>query len=273
MNLRGKYSAKTPRGSGFTLIEVVISSALMALIVVSAYLCLNAGLASQKLIEPRVEIFQNARVAMSMMTADLRSVCAFPKEKDFVFLGTPRTIGDAQADNLDFATHNYTPRREREGDFCEISFYLSSDPETGKLTLWRRRNPRIAPDPLIGGSREEIATGLVGAKFDYYDGLDWYDTWGDIKGTKAQASNKSQPNLSGMPEAVRITLLFDANPRAKKKDPSSGETNEPPFVMTTVVRLNLAKADQKASSGATSSDSGGNAQNANGASPDGGPSQ
>src|SRR5262249_43612856 len=40
--------------AGFTLIEVVISSALMALIVVSAYLCLQAALSSQKLIEPRV---------------------------------------------------------------------------------------------------------------------------------------------------------------------------------------------------------------------------
>ena len=78
------------RSQGFTLIEVVISSALMALILVSAYLCLHAGLNSQKLIEPRAEIIQNARVAMALLTADLRGAC--PLAKDFQFLGTPRRL-------------------------------------------------------------------------------------------------------------------------------------------------------------------------------------
>ena len=38
------------------------------------------------MVEPRVEVFQNARVAMALMTADLRDAC--PLSKDFDFLGT-----------------------------------------------------------------------------------------------------------------------------------------------------------------------------------------
>jgi len=257
-----------PRCSGFTLIEVVISSALMAIIIVCAYLCLNAGLASQKVIEPRVEIFQNARVALAILASDLRSACPFPK--DFEFLGTQRTIGDSEADNLDFATHNYTPKRPHEGDFCEISYYLNPDPESGRLTLWRRRNPRIATDPLKGGRREEIATGLVGAKFEYFDGLDWYDSWGELKTTKAQTSNKSQPNLTGMPEAVRITLLFDANPHAKKRNAQLSQTNEPPLVLTTVARLELAAASKAANSSASGQNGSESSTDASGTPPAGG---
>ena len=74
------------------------------------------------------------------------------------------------ADNLDFATHNYTPSAEREADFCETSYFLDQIPPPDTSRLFRRRNPIIAPDPLSGGSREEIATGLLGARFEYFDG-------------------------------------------------------------------------------------------------------
>lgn len=251
-------SSTLPRrtSQGFTLIEVVISSALMALILVSAYLCLNAGLSSQKMIEPRAEIIQNARVAMNILAADLRGAC--PLAKDYQFLGVHRLLGDMDADNLDFATHNYTPRQPREGDFCQESIYLDRDPETGRFSLWRRRNPTISPDPLTGGSKEEIAKGVVGLRFEYFDGLDWYDTWGEIKTGRRENSEKVQPNLSGMPEAVRITLRFDSNPKPKKL-PTAEETPalDPPLVFQTVARLNLATAaPQATSSGGGAADTG-----------------
>jgi prepilin-type N-terminal cleavage/methylation domain-containing protein len=243
-----------PRSTAaFTLIEVMISSALMALILVSAYLCLGAGFSAQKLIEPRAEIIQNARVALALMSADLRAACPLSKTDDFI--GMTRTIGEIEADNLDFATHNYTPRHVREGDFCQESFYLDKDPETGQLSLWRRRNPTIALDALAGGSKEEIAKGVVGLKLEYFDGLDWYDSWGETKAReKAQNSAREKTNLSGLPEAVRITLLLDSKPGKKNPDfATSGEKLEPPLVFQTIARLNLAAASQNNSS---SSDAG-----------------
>ena len=161
--------------AGFTLIEIVIAVSLMSLILVSAYLCLNAGLSSQKLIEPRSEIIQNARVAMALIAADLRGAC--PLSADSEFLGMQRTLGSVEADNLDFATHNYTPRGPRQR-MCQESIYVDVDRENGQFGLSRRRNPAIALDPLSGGRREEIAKGVVGLRFEYFDGEDWYNTWG-----------------------------------------------------------------------------------------------
>ena len=259
-------SISSSRGA-FTLIEVVISAALMALIIVSAYLCLNAAVASQKMIEPRATVFQNARVAMALMAADLR--CACPLSKDSPFLGMHRMIGTVEADNLDFATHNYTPRRPREGDYCQVSFYLDKDPESGQFALYRRRNPMIALDPLTGGTREEIANGLLGLRFDYYDGYDWYESWGEVdRRSKAQNSRRERYNLEGMPQAVRITLWFDPNPKTKPADSASmaeasasteEPATEPPLVFQTVARLNLATASQNAS-GSGSDNSGQSAQ-------------
>jgi type II secretion system protein J len=241
-----------PCTAAFTLIEIVISSALMALIVVSAYLCLHAAVSSQKLIEPRATVLQNARVAMALMTADLR--CACPLSKEYPFLGVQRMLGEMEADNLDFGTHNYTPRRAGEADFCQVSFHLEQDQESGEYVLWRRRNPTIGLDPLSGGSQEEIARGLLGLRFDYYDGFDWYETWGEERPDKAQSSRRLRTNLAGLPEAVRITLWFDPNPRARTPDSPAKTTTEPPLVFQTVARLNLAAHSQAGS--ASGSDSG-----------------
>src|SRR3989442_11961756 len=188
----------------------------MSMILSGAYLCLNAAIAGQKVIEPRAEVIQNARVAMAMLTADLRSAC--PLDKNFEFLGMHRMFDNVEADNLDFATHNYSPHRANEGDFCEVSYFVQKEGETGRVSLWRRRNPTIAPDPLSGGAREKIAQGLRGVSFEYYDGFDWYDDWGEIRDSRKQKRSKElAPNLSGMPEAVRITLWFDPNPKPPKQ--------------------------------------------------------
>jgi len=237
-----------PRGrrkfSGFTLIELVISASLMALILVSAYVCLHACFSSQNLIEPRIEVFQNARVAMALLTADLRSACVLSKDSEFV--GMRRRLGEVEADNLDFATHNYTPRHAREGDYCQVSYFLEKDPRTGRFSLWRRRNPTIGLNPFSGGDREEIASSLLGLRFEYYDGLDWFDTWGDVEGRgKQQFSLRERSNLYGLPEAVRITMSFD--PNAHLTTPENTKTNEPALVFRTVARLNLTAALQRSS--------------------------
>ena len=243
--------------SGFTLIELVISGSLMAIILVAGYAVLSAALKTQKAIEPRVEVLQNARVAMNLMAADLRAAC--PLDKQFDLLGMSRKLGEAEADNLDFATHNYTPKHPNEGDFCEESFFIDKNQQTGQLSLYRRRNPRMAVEPLSGGSKEEIATGVQGLRFEYYDGLDWYDSWGDAEGSgKPQTSNRQQPNLEGLPEAVRITLWLEANPRAHQTNDTVALPTadlEPPLVFTTIARLNLAARSQPNTS---SDNSGGN---------------
>ncbi|HRI14317.1 MAG TPA: prepilin-type N-terminal cleavage/methylation domain-containing protein [Verrucomicrobiota bacterium] len=236
--------------AAFTLIELVISTALMALVLTAAYACLNAGIAGQKLVGPRTDIFQTARVTLGLLSADLRCACPLPKGAPF--LGERRLIGDVSADNLDFATHNYTPRRPGEGDFCETSIFLDKDPRSGSLSLFRRRNPTLAFDPLSGGVREELATGVAGLRFEYYDGLDWYDSWGDPKAgsTKSEMATP-KPNYVGMPDAVRITLLFGAKPTPREASMETEPPPEPPMAFQTIVRLNVPVVGSSSSSGSS----------------------
>ncbi len=247
--------AQTRPNSAFTLIEMIISGGIMSVILVSAYVCLNSGLVSQRLIEARADAAQTARVALNLISADLRGAC--PLSDQFDFLGMQRTLGDVQADNLDFATHNYTPKRPGEGDYCQVSYFLEKDPRSENFVLWRRRNPVIGLDPLMGGNREEIARGVRGIRFEYYDGYEWYDQWGDVDGRgKLQNSLKEHYNLTGLPEAVRITLQIEAK-AGKAKPSEEGTASEPPLTFQTVARLNLAgmvaSKSSQSSSGKSSS--------------------
>jgi len=240
------------RHRGFTLIELTISAAIGAIVLVASYLCLSAGFASRKQIEPRIEVLQTARVAMAMITADLRSACSL--SPDFDFVGEQRTVGDQEFDNLDFATHYYFPKHAREADYCQVSYFADRGSENEDYSLWRRRNPRIAPNPLEGGSRELIAQGLRGLKLEYFDGWDWYDNWGDINAGKKQKNRTLvASNLFGMPEAVRITLKLGSSPAKTNAPVKTGENPEPPLVFQTVVRLELADATAASANNDTSS--------------------
>jgi type II secretion system protein J len=231
------HNRRSAASGGFTLIELVISGGLMTTILVSAYLCLSAGVVSEKLIETRSEAAQTARVALAMIAADLRS--AVPLSKEFEFVGMRRVLEGADADNLDFSTRNFSPRNLREGDYCEVSYFLAKDPESKAFTLFRRRDSTPDPEPMAGGRNEEIARGLTGLRFEYYDGWEWYDEWGDPTGKK-QSLTFPEPNLSGLPEAVRITLTFDPAYEQKTKREDPDESNEPPVVFQTTARLNMA---------------------------------
>ena len=234
---------------------MVISAALMSVVLGAAYACLRAGLETRRVVEPRGDVFQAGRVALTLLSADLRAACPLHRGTGAgpEFLGLQRQLGELDADNLDFATHHLTPSRPGEGDYASVSWFVERDPKTGAASLWRRRNPALALDPLSGGRREQIASDVRGFKLEYHDGFDWYPTWGDPAGEAKQANSlRDRPNLVGMPEAVRVTLLLAETPGAAKPSGKAPGEEPPPFRFESVVRLNLAGASSTARSASAS---------------------
>ena len=226
--------------SGFTLIELIISAALMAVVLASAYACLSAGISGKRLIEARADGVQSARVALSTMAADIR--CTIPLPGKVEFLGMRRTMGEIDADNLDFSTRNYNPRKAREPDYCEISYFLARDPETDSFILTRRRDATPDPEPLEGGAQEEIARGVRGLRFEYYDGYDWFDDWGDPEG-KTKGMMYPPSNSYGLPEAVRITMFFDPETKPQQSSETQKAADaetKTPMTFQIIARLDLA---------------------------------
>jgi len=245
--------SRVKTSSAFTLVELMITVSLGAIMLGAAYVCMSAGVESRRAVNAQSEAAQVARVALNLIAADLSA--AVPLSRDFEFLGMRRRVNGTDADNLDFAARNFTPRKAREGDFCEVSYFLEADPKTSLLTLYRRRDPTPDPVPLEGGSREEIARNVASLRFEYYDGLDWYDDWGDPSG-KQQTSALTPPNAYGMPEAVRITLAVDADvstPGAEGREEDGARAR---IAMQTVARVELADHFSRQTSGSNTNSGG-----------------
>jgi hypothetical protein len=203
------------RRRGVTLLELTVGAAVMTGVIASAYFCLHAGFRTQRMLDERLDEAQKARVVLALIAKDLRQACVWNEEYSFV--GMNRELGGIEADNLDFATHNWSPRAPGEGDICEVSYYVDRDPDTGRVGLWRRRDASPDPEPMSGGEREEIVSGVRGLRFEYYDGLWWYDSWGRVDPRRelpAEPAEEEDPfmtsigNLYGLPSAVRISLAF-----------------------------------------------------------------
>ncbi len=246
------------RRQGVTLLELTVGVTVMTGIIASAYFCLHAGFASQTALEEHMEEAQKARVLLALLTKDLRHACVWSEDSSFV--GMDRTLDTMEADNLDFTTHNWSPRAPGEGDICEVSYYVNRNPETGEIGIWRRRDTSPDPEPTGGGEREELVTGVRALRFEYYDGILWYDSWGRVDPRRelpAEPSEADDPstsllagNLYGLPDAVSISIAFGDEPDTSQRrgDSSSrppaggGDAQESsaPLVFQTVVHLNLA---------------------------------
>lgn len=251
-----KSAPRSTSTAAFTLIELIISAAVSSLILIAAYLCLNSGYQTQAMIEERIDVSQTARVAIEIITADLRA--AVPLSSQFDFIGMDRTLEGAEADNLDFATQNHTPTAPGEGAFAEVSYFLAPATDSPALSLWRRKDTTPDDDPLAGGVIEEVATGVHGLTFQYYDGFEWYDDWGSVNpedpmaaanATQMNATNSllAPGNLSGMPAAVSVSLSFKREPPKKTTRESSNNNDEraepPPLTYFALARMNLNDRD------------------------------
>ncbi len=251
--------------SAFTLIEMMISAGLMTVVLTSAYLCLSAGLSGQRLIEQRGDAVQTARVVLSLIAADLRA--AIPLDPNLEFSGMHRDIEGAEADNIDFATRNYTPRSPREPDYCETSYYLMRDPRSPGFVLMRRRDPTPDPQPLEGGFKEEIARGITSLRFEFYDGIEWFDEWGDPEG-KYKGMTFPPSNSYGLPAAVKITITLDPETRRGPKKPD--EESKAPLTFQTTARIDLEPMFTRQANSSAKPDDNADAGNTMEAQPEGG---
>lgn len=278
-------SSRSPE-RGFTLVEILVAVGVTIGVVAAAYACLDSGFESAEVVDSRAQVLQNGRAALDRLAADLRSACQLNERTPFI--GMDRKVGDIEADNLDFATHNWSPEALGESDFCEISYFVDRNGSTDEIGLWRRRDPSPDDKAFAGGYREEIATGVRGFRLEYYDGYEWLDRWGEDPDAPAGSSTAASQStfFRPLPDAVRITIALDEpgselpagvsafHTRDAEEDleeleamlsdepeletpqdegPQQKERGKPPLVLQTVVFLNLAQrvADSELGDGPT----------------------
>jgi prepilin-type N-terminal cleavage/methylation domain-containing protein len=117
---------------GYTLAELMVAMAVMALLLAGIFLTLREGQSAYQYGAGRAEVQQNGRVALDRMLRELR---------------TASTITTATATDLKFTYLDET------GTLITVEYTLSGTPSAGSPVLLQRNQTGAAnqPDIVIGG--------------------------------------------------------------------------------------------------------------------------
>ncbi len=194
--------------AGFTLMELMLSLALLALIMIILFESFHAVAASKLHAERRLESDQQARTLMWMLSRELRGAVFTPLIPSHVLLiGQAQKQGGMPMDTITFATLDPAHRRALDGFGAEqiVTYAAAPNPQnrgTFMLTrsersgLLQTTNPPQLPPTVL-------ANNLVSLHFRYFNGFQWLESW-DSTSTQA-----GQP----LPQAISIDLTMGSTRR------------------------------------------------------------
>lgn len=188
---------------GFTLLEIMVAVAILAMISVLSWQSLVQMMNSQAITEDRDEMLAGLRIVFDKMFTDTAQAFLVSADHEGIKQSSQPTFAGA-SDVLNFATlsgRRYFPGAPGS-DQCEVGYYLESDDtDPGTYKMMRRESDWIDDKPDEGGKAYPIIESVKKLQFEYYDAFkkEWKAEWDSSK-------------LSGhkkLPRAIRLTLVLD----------------------------------------------------------------
>ena len=183
--------ARSPSdAAGFTLMEILIAIAILAIVVTTALASFNAVFSTTEVLDDSANLYEMAHTCMKRIVFDLTSIhigqrpLYKPPEFDQppdpyrLVASTEETGGTGFAQNLRFTSRAHLPfeKSSREG-IVEIIYYLQAT-NNGYLELRRADNPYPYPDFEKKGSDPVLCKYVKSLSFKFFDkdGLE-FDVW------------------------------------------------------------------------------------------------
>ncbi|RLB57886.1 MAG: general secretion pathway protein GspJ [Deltaproteobacteria bacterium] len=199
---------------GFTLLEVMVSIGIIAMIAVLIYGAFHGMTRSRRNISHLLDRHQQGRAALSRMGRELSSafisahlpIGQMQITRQTAFIGTDQ----GGADRVDFTAfaHRRLARDTHESDQAEISYFGARDPDTGNLDLVRRIDKTIDEDSGRGGIVQVLAENIESLDILYLDPVtgEWLESWD---------STQPASQLGRLPAQVWITIMLADGPGGK----------------------------------------------------------
>lgn len=202
------------RSRGFTLIEVLISIAILAAITSLLFGAFSALKRSKDGLSRVQDRQREGRLAMARITRELQSAYLSAHIPLNQALLVQKTIFKSErgtpADRLDFTAfaNRRLDRDSHVSDQCELSYFGSSNPDgSGTTDLVRRVDTELDLEPTKGGKVEVLATDIDLFDLQYLDATtgQWQENWDTTQST-------GQPDR--LPLQVRVILVLNGGARS-----------------------------------------------------------
>ena len=196
------------RARGLTLLEVLVSIGILALISTLIYGAFDGMARSRAGLTKLDDRYQQGRSALARMSRELESafLTMHQPQQQAQQIRLTAFVGKNQgtSDRVDFTSfsHRRLGRDLHESDQNELSYFIARDPnQRDKYDLVRREQKEIDLEPGKGGVINVICEDMAELEFSYLDATtgEWTETW-----DSTQAAGQFQR----LPLQVKIRLVL-----------------------------------------------------------------
>lgn len=229
--------------SGFTLMEFIVTMALLAIIMPALTLSFRTALNASERVDRRTVTTAEARAVLPILTQDLQNTFALTQapaaEEDTAgtattitegttdaskgwLIGTDSSSGNSPADSLTFTTlsgrpplsalmNEETPAASTEAisPFQQVNYSLEPGGRNGASVLVRAFASPPVDDPTATTDTEVLSDSVLAFNLEYFDGTDWLDNW-DSTQQEASASSTTTGTTTGTTDEAVPPLLPQA---------------------------------------------------------------
>ena len=178
--------SRPTRHPGFTLLEVLAASAMVATLAATLFVSLHIAFRARRSAEAAVDSVRKTSLAIERIKTDLASamVPVAQSATGRLTLGGPFTavsgggMAGSGSDSLSFYTTlaDLSPTAGR-CDVVEIEYLCLTASNTNEVQLVRRMTTNLLAPTAIEPPDEIICRGVRQFLLRYYDGAAWQDTW------------------------------------------------------------------------------------------------
>jgi general secretion pathway protein J len=233
MRLVNPRNTFLPAERGFTLVEIVLALAILAVILSVLYVAYATSVEVMQTAQRRTEKYQEVRVIFDLLSHQLASAYLSPKDKRSVFIGEDDSSGEFPLDRLTFtaSASAFSPFGGSYGGLCKIRYFVQSHTEGDReKSLFRQEIcPLVATEDVSNekGITLELSSQVVGLDFKYYVGEEGeeFDSW----------DTSQILGVASLPSRVKVTLLFPGEDTGG----TTGERGLQPF--STIIEIPAAE--------------------------------
>jgi general secretion pathway protein J len=197
--------ARRARSRGLTLLEVMVSVAIIALIATLVYGAFDGMQKSRDGLASIDDRYHQGRGAISRMSRELSAAFLSMHVPLVASQATQMTAfagKDSNPDRVDFTSFSHLRfgKNTHESDQNELGYFASPDPDVpNKIDLVRRESRYIDLLPKQGGVINVLAENIQKLDFQYLDPIlgQWVDNWD---------STQAAGQTNRLPAQVKITL-------------------------------------------------------------------